>query len=279
MVDFSLALRVPQEVSEKIETAAASILKNKIILSYLPVTLVIGCTIKAIGFLNFIKEKNVLGITNPENLINVVFAGNAYYWCMFVFFLISILIIKLKHLVEFSLPVTLQDLNTENVNFQKIKPLLLRQLLKITLLLLALNACLYPNAIFDYVFKKTGAYCELGSSNPETVPDSKASCLSSGGSWVGGFDPSGHLFLTTNISLMVLFELKDLVYLKMANDDRIDQKYLLFSYNCTILISTVLLLIWWWLFSVTCIFFHTILEKIIGFLCGLITPLAVNFFF
>lgn len=103
------------------------------------------------------------------------------------------------------------------------------------------------------------------------------------GEWEGGFDISGHFCFITTLSLILWYELKEFdeaYFLKIEGDveaqEEIDpQESSWFSFTVTNVVRWSVLLtliIWAQLLTTTAIFYHTVLEKILGLALGYVGP-------
>lgn len=142
--------------------------------------------------------------------------------------------------------------------------------------------------IMDRVFVYTGGKC--------VVPDGKHwahlfeeidgmfhsqkvssfACRSLRGSWEGGHDPLGHVFLLVHSSLYLFFEIKP--YWRgwsqfRRNIERLRgpnfPAKLVDTLNTTPQIAAVMLMaLWWFMLLMTNMYFHLIAEKLVGLLFG-----------
>ncbi|CAK7891467.1 hypothetical protein CAAN1_01S05270 [[Candida] anglica] len=118
----------------------------------------------------------------------------------------------------------------------------------------------------------------------ETQMVSSYVCRSLKGSWSGGHDPSGHVFLLVHSSLYLVFESlpfwESWTRLKLntrqlisnvRNSPTISSKLFnllkFIAANPNILVI-LLVSLWWWMLFMTCIYFHSIAEKFVGLIFG-----------
>ncbi|KAK6455584.1 Fat storage-inducing transmembrane protein [Scheffersomyces xylosifermentans] len=152
-------------------------------------------------------------------------------------------------------------------------------------------------SIFERINMATGGHCEIGGITRE------AECKANGGPWINGFDSSGHFYFLISISLLVwrefLVHLEIPSRIQLPNGSGIDLERGIFSnqndrdglsdiqwdniyvriYRSTIMwIASAFLGVWYFMYLITCIFFHTVPEKIVGTLCGVFVPLLVVYF-
>lgn len=107
---------------------------------------------------------------------------------------------------------------------------------------------------------------------------SSSVCRSLRGHWVGGHDPSGHVFLLIHSSLYLFFEISQfwpgwplvISDMKKLSHDLKLGRFTLHHYimkNPSILVIWLIGL-WWFMLLMTNIYFHSILEKLVGLLFG-----------
>lgn len=101
------------------------------------------------------------------------------------------------------------------------------------------------------------------------------------GEWEGGFDISGHFCFITTLSLILWYELKEFDETYFALTDIEEQKKIeihessWFSFTVTNLVRwsvLISLIIWIQLLTTTAIFYHTVLEKLLGLALGYVGP-------
>lgn len=104
------------------------------------------------------------------------------------------------------------------------------------------------------------------------------------GSWEGGHDPSGHVFLMVHLSLYLFFEMMQFIdgdvltkwksfYSKFKAKPSISSLGL-FVLNHPYLPALWLVGLWWFMLLMTNIYFHTILEKLVGLGFGYLISLV-----
>ncbi|KAK9470674.1 inositol phospholipid synthesis and fat-storage-inducing TM-domain-containing protein [Dipodascopsis tothii] len=120
---------------------------------------------------------------------------------------------------------------------------------------IAFTQWLFGPPIMDRVFSATGGECRLSDAAPPIR--SSAGCRHANGAWDGGHDVSGHAFLLTHASMFLWFELLPVLPAKLS---QVHTK-----------IVFGLLGLWAWMLLMTSIYFHTLFEKINGWLCGLVS--------
>ncbi|ABN65440.2 predicted protein [Scheffersomyces stipitis CBS 6054] len=153
-------------------------------------------------------------------------------------------------------------------------------------------------SIFERINIATGGHCL----NEEIL--SEYECKSSGEKWINGFDSSGHFYFIISISLVVGREL--LVHLPLPSKIRLpngsgidleratpesrtastngtevqiwDNKQLKLYRLAVVIVALSFMAIWFFMYLITCIFFHTVGEKIVGTIVGGAVPLALAYF-
>ncbi|KAG5354336.1 FIT family protein [Yarrowia sp. C11] len=114
--------------------------------------------------------------------------------------------------------------------------------------------------IMDRFFVATGGKCEYHKENASPITGktiSSASCRKSGGTWVGGYDPSGHCFLLVLSTLFLVYE--TIPHIKRRP----------YKLSSKIALGTAAL--WTWMYFMTSLYFHTFWEKLMGVIFGLLT--------
>lgn len=110
---------------------------------------------------------------------------------------------------------------------------------------------------FFYVENVTGACYE--SDDMQTILEgfsTKTECKNAGNYWEG-FDISGHSFILSYSTLLIVEEMVPMLYLveKCRNTTILDALYLTL---------TAVALIWVWMFACTSVYFHNLIQKILG---------------
>lgn len=146
--------------------------------------------------------------------------------------------------------------------------------------------------LMDRVFVLTGGDCVAEVDVELGIVVSSVLCRKMKGSWSGGHDPSGHVFLLVLSSLILWFELIEKRVLlrdthKLIEDfHKLRSKkfgylklFLIIAKSSTIMVLCLLAL-WWWMLLVTSTHFHSFLEKLTGLFAayiGLLVYLAPRF--
>lgn len=135
----------------------------------------------------------------------------------------------------------------------------------------AFNVWCFGAPVFERVNVLTGGHCEIRGIADGAL--SMSQCARAvDGVWVDGFDPSGHLYFMSTVSWALWREVMHLGHI------HIDWEAQLVSYSLvpdlmtnshskiTSTASLVLIFGWYFEYCITCLFFHTIPEKIVGLL-------------
>ena len=105
-------------------------------------------------------------------------------------------------------------------------------------------------------------------------------CRKFKGSWLGGYDPSGHVFLMIHSSIYLYFEtaawfnwtdVRGALYsIKQSLRDRryLESHIWQLVYGIVQLLLVVLVALWWFMLLMTNVYFHSIVEKLSGLVFG-----------
>ncbi|KAG7192491.1 uncharacterized protein KQ657_001586 [Scheffersomyces spartinae] len=123
--------------------------------------------------------------------------------------------------------------------------------------------------LMDRIFVWTGGRCQFDLETAEVLPLAIKQTIETGashslqlssyhckrhkGQWVGGHDPSGHVFLLVHSSLFMFFEFIPF----RAGVNQISQWFVM-----------GLIGLWWFMLLMTNVYFHSITEKVVGLLFG-----------
>ncbi|KAK6463767.1 Fat storage-inducing transmembrane protein [Scheffersomyces coipomensis] len=162
-----------------------------------------------------------------------------------------------------------------------------------TLVFITTQVWFFGSSIFERINIATGGSCADDSIRSEYY------CKSSGSTWTNGFDASGHFYFILSVSLIVWRELLNHLGIQskipMANGDELEfdqapgnnseiasaswnnNPYLTIYKAIVIGVALTFLSIWYFMYLITCIFFHTIPEKIVGTAVGLFIPLLIAY--
>lgn len=160
----------------------------------------------------------------------------------------------------------------------------------VTIFWIFFNFWFFGRLIFERVNVLSGGYCEIGGqANGSLLIDKCNKTVD--GTWVNGFDASGHVYFLSSSSILIWQHLLDFGHFQENFESQtlysLDSDFDAASnFEGTVIkkrfdlifsaIAILLLMIWYFMFVVTCIFFHTILEKVVG-LIGILIPVAVSF--
>jgi hypothetical protein len=166
----------------------------------------------------------------------------------------------------------------------------------------------FGQPIMDRVFVLTGGHCHVkhssklanhqsfdlfrASNEDATMYKSphitSSTCRQLQGSWIGGHDPSGHVFLLIHSSLYLVFE--SLPYwsswntilanvqatIRDSTSSKWTKLWQLVVQNPNIPLLTLVGL-WWWMLFMTSLYFHSVAEKFVGLLFGYVVFAALYY--
>ncbi|XP_026097703.1 acyl-coenzyme A diphosphatase FITM2 [Carassius auratus] len=89
----------------------------------------------------------------------------------------------------------------------------------------------------------------------------KAACRKAGFIW-DGFDISGHSFILTYSSLVIVEEMVPMLHIPQSHRN--------ICLDCLYIALNAIVAIWIWMFGCTSVYFHDIIDKVIGTLCGIL---------
>ncbi|KAM3160231.1 YFT2-like protein [Lachancea thermotolerans] len=222
-----------------------------------PVVLICGLVVHSLANGSTLQhQKDTYYLLSPNNVINLVFAykGNLIWTILFV----SLAAYQIKIRVSRSDLLPRDARTTYPARWHRLGK---EYAVKIILKNLLLYVIFF---VIDCVFVWTGGSCS------SSATKSAERCRKEGGKWENGFDISGHFCFLTNVSLILWLELSS-IQKYLNSDERTPSKLwrvLLFS-------NVSVLTIWAFVLSVTAIYYHTTLEKILGLLMGYICPLIM----
>lgn len=225
-----------------------------------PIELFVGCVIAwFLGENTLEKQRKEWYLLSSGNIVNKFFAyrGNLVWTVVFV--CLAYVQIYTKCHTYSVLP---RDART--MPLAPLKGLLIEYACKFIIKNLMLMIIFF---FIDTVFVLTGGSCVNG-----TVTRSAERCRTSGGDWVGGFDISGHFCFLVNISMILWIELSHF-------QRYLERESLLPPLNRwfrgIVAITVGVLAIWIFMLMVTSIYYHTVLEKLIGCAMGYICPFVI----
>lgn len=225
--------------------------------SIYPAELLLGYTISwLVGQETLEVQRRNHYLLGSRNVINAIFAykGNLV-WTVDFLCLASVLIyVKCQN---HALLPTSYTRETGKASYGPLKGLLKQYFSKIVLK----NALLVLIFLFiDNVFIMTGGSCVDGESTR-----SAERCRVSGGQWAGGFDISGHFCFLVNISMILWLEISQFrCYMGRESVVFPARKIV----NSVLLLTFGVLGVWISMLLVTAIYYHTLLEKILGCALG-----------
>lgn len=232
----------------------------KIAASIYPLELVLGCVIAWIlGEDRLELQRRTYYLLESKNIINGIFAykGNLVWTVDFVCLALVQIYVKCRN--HALLP---RDARTNSSG--PLKSLLKQYMSKIILKNVLLAITFF---IIDSIFVLTGGSCLNGD-----VTRSAERCRISGGQWQGGFDISGHFCFLVNISMILWLELSQFrSYMERESVVFPVSKVV----NGVLVVSSGVLGIWVLMLMVTAVYYHTVLEKVLGCALGYVCVLVM----
>ncbi|SMN19724.1 similar to Saccharomyces cerevisiae YDR319C YFT2 Putative protein of unknown function [Maudiozyma saulgeensis] len=206
-------------------------------------------------------QKKTIYLLNSGNFINAIFAykGNLVWTILFIYLAIVQIYI---HTQNFELLPTSSERHTRNFSLtdgnvgKYTKQYIIKYIIKNLLLFICF-------VVIDEIFIFTGGQCSSGDQNIGL--HSAEECRKTGGQWVGGFDISGHFCFLMNISLILWCELY--IYYNYVNKKNI-QNFMTGWITNGIIVILAVLMIWTMLLFITAVYYHTLMEKLLGCVLG-----------
>lgn len=227
---------------------------------------------------------------DKRNIFNQIFVKQGWFWTTLV-------------IVVYYATVVYQNGSLWNPQFttRQIVTTAVRNYLITTLWWILFTQWCFGLPLMDKVFVWTGGLCyvdlELLSPNHKlysmfsvsgeseklsSAAVNSKTCRKLKGQWHGGHDPSGHVFLMTHSSIYLFFEIKQFgAHYGLPQLRRLMQKLKLQKSTTSKLtalghhmlthasvLAMLLIGLWWFMLLMTNIYFHSILEKFVGLLCG-----------
>ncbi|CUS20930.1 LAQU0S02e01618g1_1 [Lachancea quebecensis] len=222
-----------------------------------PVVLICGLVLHSLTNDSTLQhQKDSHYLLSPNNIINLVFAykGNLIWTILFA----SLAAYHIRLRISSSDLLPRDARTTRPVKWHRLgKEYMVKLIVKNLLLCVVFF-------VIDRVFVWTGGSCS------SSATKSAEQCRKEGGKWENGFDISGHFCFLTNVSLILWLELSS-IQKQFASNERTPSKVW-----CVLLCLNVFVLtIWAFILSVTAIYYHTTLEKILGLLMGYICPIVM----
>ncbi|XP_029993883.1 acyl-coenzyme A diphosphatase FITM2 [Sphaeramia orbicularis] len=118
---------------------------------------------------------------------------------------------------------------------------------------------------FFYIEDATGSCFQTNTMDVVKEFSSKASCRRAGFHWIG-YDISGHSFILAYSALFIVEETAPMGSLKMASLSPLPRMVL----NLLYVALNFIVILWVWMFACTSVYFHTLFDKLLGTLCGLL---------
>lgn len=202
---------------------------------------------------------------SSRNLVNQIFAYKGNIVFTLLYFLVSIARIGGVPLRK-QAPISLLPLpNTVEIDDEKKKLTKLRLISSQVVKFVLKNVILFINFfVIDHLFILTGGNCFIDGSVQRSITDAQQ-CSRKDGKWKGGFDISGHFCFLVSISLILFNELAIITQECQFRKAIKAISYLVLS----------VLFIWCCVLTVTSVFYHTLLEKVLGLLMGYLCPLVI----
>lgn len=126
-------------------------------------------------------------------------------------------------------------------------------------------------SMYDRIHHYTGGFCI---NHPELKY--YRTCVSKGYKYTGGFKCSGHSLITSIFASCIAFETLSvnnwIVYINHLNPLPF---HIYRSGHLLVLFALYIYISWLMMFTITCLFYHTFFERIIGTACGMITVFSV----
>ncbi|AMD19737.1 HCL414Cp [Eremothecium sinecaudum] len=225
-----------------------------------PIILLCGMTVRfVLGKERLAYEMNHWYLIKSDNIFNVVFADNGNKIWMTLICFLAFQQFSIRNQAAFRLPLSSRNIGAnEAYNYRSALQLGLQYTFKFTMVKFLLFIEFW---FIDHVFMWTGGYCSI-----DNIKNAME-CHGKGGKWEGGFDISGHFCYLMTCSLALWFELTDLIKYTVTNE--IPQAKLM---KVTKYSTLTVLVMWLLLLSVTSIYYHTLIEKVLGVLMGYLCP-------
>lgn len=253
-----------------------------------PILLLVGLGGGAVlKWLGITLEPSDTPLVSRNGVLNLTFAARAFEIFGTLFILILLYSFKYKSpRVNYlgshnSLLPTNESDSTDVVSTVSKKQILLRQGIKLGTLYVWLSSLIcwfFGDSIFERILKATGGHCSADSNKL-----GYHECLANGEyTWVGGVKLSGHSLILSCFATTLIMEMGSLYQLYRVNlaDDIYSPRENRIPKQLFIVIATVactVAAIWSFMYLVTATFYHTVFEKLVGTLCGLLIPYIFDF--
>ncbi|SCV05029.1 LANO_0G16930g1_1 [Lachancea nothofagi CBS 11611] len=230
------------------------IIDTKAFLLVYPCILVQGALVNLIaGASRLEHQRDTYYILSSKNWINQIFAyrGNLIWTILYV--ALASFQIHMRVSRSGALPLDARSSRRDSL-MRTVKPYLVKLALKNLALTLVF-------LIIDRTFIWTGGSCSISDTKSAEV------CRHQGGNWENGFDISGHFCFLTTVSLVLWLELSASQKYMSINDIVSSRSWHFLRASVVFVLVT-----WAFVLSVTAIYYHTFLEKVLGLAMGYICP-------
>lgn len=190
-------------------------------------------------------------IVSSHGILNTVFAGSSFEVFLILYLTITLFKIAIWRKFTPVLPTTIQVRSSK-------RNVIIKETIKLFIIyasLIVLIVWAFGPSLFDRVNRWTGGYCNVAREIYYR------SCVAHGGLYVNGFKSSGHSLIAATFGTAASYELLGMNdYCKNVNLTN-NHKYLHKFVN--VFVSFVYIA-WVTLFLITCLFYHTFLERLVG---------------
>lgn len=232
------------------------------------------------------KEEVYNYYNNKSNVFNQVFVKRGWFWTTVVV------------LVFYGALFTAQNHPLVKTNYRQRLQLLRRILVRyvvMTIWWVLFTQWCFGLPLMDKIFVYSGGKCagipnavgNLDLFTPsaqgyESTKISSYTCRRLKGSWEGGHDPSGHVFLLTHLSLYLFHEVLPFWNLRRAQEAVADFRALRLLavqllLNLPHVVVGPLIGLWWFMLLMTNIYFHSVGEKFVGLMFGFVAVAVVYY--
>lgn len=201
----------------------------------------------------FWPDPPTIGIVQPHGIFNTVFAGTSFQLFLVLYLIITAF--KTTAGVKFTpvLPTTTASVVSRYPVFHKEAAKLAFIYVSITVLIV----WAFGPSLFDRVNKWTGGHCDVPSM------EYYRACVAVGGKYVNGFKSSGHSLITTIFGTAAVNELVAMNEYCRTCIVQLTTPYRYVKMSINFLVVFVYAM-WVLLFLITCMFYHTFLERFVG---------------
>lgn len=207
-------------------------------------------------------------LLDAGNFFNTTFVNHGFDLFVFLFLGTTFLQMETKTDPQFQLPGAYPVEEHDPLSKRALLEVNMIKLCVLTIVSVLLNVWFFGDAIFLRVWQASGGQCSIDHLK-------YSECLAAGGTFSGGFKISGHVYILTVMSAVICFEVTSFVLqggqesdLVVINESdlltRICQTVKLYQ-EPFIRILCIILVMWLFMFSVTGLFFHTVMEKYAAF--------------